>query len=46
MFELFESLNRDRGMTVVMVTHDTAFAERARRQVVLKDGVVVSDQRR
>ena len=45
-FELFESLNRDRGMTVVMVTHDTAFAERARRQVVLKDGVVVSDQRR
>ena len=45
-FELFESLNRDRGMTVVMVTHDTAFAERARRQVVLKDGVIVSDHRR
>ena len=45
-FSLFESLNRDRGMTVVMVTHDTSFAERAGRQVVLKDGAIVADHRR
>ncbi len=45
-FSLFESLNRERGMTVVMVTHDTAFAERASRQVVLKDGAIVADHRR
>ncbi len=39
---LFERLNRERGMTIVMVTHDLAFARRARRHVVLKDGRVVS----
>ncbi len=45
-FTLFESLNRTRGMTVVMVTHDADFASRAPRQVVLKDGAVLSDTRR
>ena len=45
-FGLFEALNRARGMTVVMVTHDADFAARAPRQVVLKDGAVLSDHRR
>ena len=45
-FALFETINRARGMTVVMVTHDTDFAARARRQVVLRDGAVLADHRR
>jgi putative ABC transport system ATP-binding protein len=41
--ELLIDLNHQRGMTVVMVTHDPVSAERARRQVVILDGRVVSD---
>ena len=44
-FELFERCNRELGTTIVMVTHDPGFAERAGRRVVLKDGRVVSDER-
>ena len=40
--QLFERLNRNDGMTIVMVTHDLAFAQRATRQVALKDGAVVT----
>jgi predicted ABC-type transport system involved in lysophospholipase L1 biosynthesis ATPase subunit len=29
-------------MTIVMVTHDPAFAERATRQIVLKDGEILA----
>jgi len=39
---LFEQLNRDSQMTVIMVTHDPAFAQRASRRVVLKDGRIIS----
>ena len=45
-FELFERFNRELGMTIVMVTHDPGFALRAQRQVHLKDGRIVSDERR
>lgn len=45
-FELFERLNREQGMTIVMVTHDPDFAVRASRQVMMKDGRVLSDERR
>jgi len=45
-FELFEEQSRARKLTLVMVTHDPAFAARAPRQVVLKDGRIVSDERR
>jgi putative ABC transport system ATP-binding protein len=41
--QLLIDLNHQRGMTVVMVTHDPVSAERARRQVVILDGRVVSD---
>lgn len=39
--QLFERMNRERGMALVMVTHDEAFAHRASRRVTLKDGRIV-----
>jgi putative ABC transport system ATP-binding protein len=41
--ELLESLNRESGSTVVLVTHDLALAARARRIIRLGDGRLVSD---
>jgi putative ABC transport system ATP-binding protein len=41
--ELLESLNRESGSTVVLVTHDLALAARASRIIRLGDGRLVSD---
>ena len=41
--ELVTSLNRDQGMTVIMVTHETDIAAYARRVVRFVDGRVDSD---
>jgi putative ABC transport system ATP-binding protein len=41
--ELLERLNRDKGVAVVLVTHDQEVAERARRRVHVRDGVVERD---
>ena len=41
--ELVESLNREAGATIVLVTHDLALAGRARRSIRLLDGAVVAD---
>ena len=43
---LMEELNRDVRTTLVLVTHDLALAERARRIIRLKDGQMVADERR
>jgi lipoprotein-releasing system ATP-binding protein len=40
---LFERLVREEGRTVVIVTHERSFAARCSRQIVLKDGYLVSD---
>jgi putative ABC transport system ATP-binding protein len=40
------TLNRERGSTLLLVTHDAALAERADRIVSLRDGRVVGDRRR
>ncbi len=40
---VFESLVRDEGLTLVMVTHERAFAARASRQLVMQDGHIISD---
>jgi putative ABC transport system ATP-binding protein len=40
---LFRELNRESGITVILVTHDPAVAHVARRVVVLRDGLVVAD---
>lgn len=40
---LLETLNQQQHMTTVMVTHDPSFAKRASRQIILKDGTILSD---
>lgn len=42
---LFQSLNRDLGMTIIQVTHDEHMARHGRRVVRLLDGAVVGDER-
>ena len=42
-FDLLESLNRESGSTIVLVTHDAVLAQRAARTIRLADGSVVSD---
>jgi putative ABC transport system ATP-binding protein len=43
--DIFEDLNV-RGITLVLVTHDPEISERARRVVYLRDGLIVSDERK
>jgi len=40
---LFERLNRERGMTIMLVTHEPDVAAHARRVVTFRDGAIVSD---
>jgi putative ABC transport system ATP-binding protein len=40
---LFQKLNREQSITIVLVTHETDIAEYAKRQIHFKDGLVVSD---
>jgi putative ABC transport system ATP-binding protein/lipoprotein-releasing system ATP-binding protein len=39
--ELFEKFNREKGTTIIYVTHDKEFAAKARRQISLVDGALV-----
>ena len=41
--ELLESLNRESGSTIVLVTHDASLASRAQRIIRLSDGRVIAD---
>jgi putative ABC transport system ATP-binding protein len=43
--EIFQRLNRERGITLVLVTHEPDIAEYADRVVVFKDGRVRKDYR-
>ena len=38
--DLLEGLWRDRGLTLIVVTHDSAVARRAQRRLLIKQGVV------
>ncbi len=42
--ELLASLNRERGITIIMVTHEADMAAYAHRVVHFKDGVIASDE--
>ena len=44
--ELFFSINKQRGTTIVVVTHNLALAQSMPRVITLKDGVVERDERR
>jgi putative ABC transport system ATP-binding protein len=41
---LFERLNRERGITIMLVTHEPEVAAHAKRIVVFRDGKVVDDR--
>jgi putative ABC transport system ATP-binding protein len=45
MTELIFGLNRERGTTLVLVTHDLELARRTQRIIRLKSGAVVTDER-
>jgi putative ABC transport system ATP-binding protein len=42
---LLHELNRERGCTIVLVTHDAALAARTQRTIRLRDGAIVEDVR-
>ncbi len=44
-FDIFESLAREQGRSVIVVTHDAELAKRATRRIHLVDGALVSDER-
>ena len=46
MHDLFFTINKQRGTTIVVVTHNTALAASMPRVVTLKDGRVETDERR
>jgi putative ABC transport system ATP-binding protein len=42
-FDLFAYLHREQGMTIVLITHDEEFGQRAQRTIRMQDGHVKSD---
>ena len=43
-FDLMTEMHRQHNVTLILVTHDQNLAERAQRQVILKDGKLISDE--
>jgi macrolide transport system ATP-binding/permease protein len=43
--ETLQSLNREQGVTIVVVTHEVDIAAYADRTVTMRDGQIISDQR-
>jgi len=41
--ELFQRLNQEQSLTVILVTHDQAVARNANRKIVLRDGEIILD---
>lgn len=41
--ELFQKLNREQSLTVILVTHDQSVARNANRKIVLRDGEIILD---
>jgi putative ABC transport system ATP-binding protein len=44
--DLLTNLNRERGITIVMVTHEPDMAEYAKRIVRFHDGLIESEERK
>jgi putative ABC transport system ATP-binding protein len=45
-FDLMTDLHSKNNVTLILVTHDQFLAERAQRQIILKDGRVLSDEKK
>jgi ABC-type lipoprotein export system ATPase subunit len=43
LMELLSHLNKEDGITIILVTHDVEVARHARRKVMLRDGEIISD---
>jgi putative ABC transport system ATP-binding protein len=43
--EILENLNQ-KGISLMIVTHDPALGERARRKIIMTDGEIITDQNR
>ena len=41
---IFQQLNREQGITIILVTHDADVAHHARRVIYMRDGVVAKDE--
>ncbi len=41
---LFQKLNREQGLTIVLVTHEPDIATFLLRDLVFKDGMLISDR--
>jgi putative ABC transport system ATP-binding protein len=42
--DIFTGLNRDKNITMVMVTHETDIAAYAKKRILLKDGLIVHEE--
>ena len=42
---IFKTLNEEKGMTMIMVTHEPDIAAWARKRIYLKDGLIVREER-
>lgn len=43
--DILERLNREKGITIIFVTHDPYIASRTRRIIRIQDGLILSDER-
>lgn len=43
--QLFKQLNNEQGVTIILVTHEPYIAEKAKRVVELKDGLIIADRK-
>ncbi|HSW89288.1 MAG TPA: ABC transporter ATP-binding protein [Patescibacteria group bacterium] len=43
--ELFGKLHKDEGATIVLVTHEQEIAQHAKRQIIVRDGKILSDSK-
>jgi putative ABC transport system ATP-binding protein len=44
--QIFERLNREQGLTVILVTHEPDIAAHARRVIHVRDGLIAADEAR
>lgn len=42
---IFQRLNREKGITIIMITHEPDIARFAKRNILFKDGMIVDDHR-